>query len=382
MKKRKIFGYSLVGLIAIGAGLWVTGLGGRLIMAGFSAVAGPPGAFDPASVTAPAPDYSLIANWAAHPTISDPADLSPEGVSVPAQGSLPVDVFYVHPTGYLAPTSWISPMDSDSGTEENIDWVMANQASAYNGCCNVYAPRYRQANMFAYMGSEEEREEILGFAYQDVKRAFDYYIEIYNNGKPFVLASASQGTHHSMHLLSDVIDNSDLHKRMVAAYIIGAANIPLSPEWFAGMSNIDPCNSETDLGCVIHWDTMPEGSAAVARPAPSVCTNPLSWSLGQEVAGVEQHAGVVIPQHSYNFFTFSSEDPAQGKVFDALAAPIMGLTGAQCRDGTLFVERLDNPAFGETPFSRASYHLFDYNIFYMNIHENARLRAETYLENL
>ncbi len=60
MKKRKMFGYSLVGLIAIGAGLWVTGLGGRLIMAGFSAVAGPPGAFDPANVTAPAPDYSLI----------------------------------------------------------------------------------------------------------------------------------------------------------------------------------------------------------------------------------------------------------------------------------------------------------------------------------
>ena len=139
-------------------------------------------------------------------------------------------------------------MDLDSGTEENIDWVMANQASAFNGCCNVYAPRYRQANIFAYFGSEEERESILGFAYQDVKTAFEYYLNNYNNGKPFVLASHSQGTHHSMHLLSDIIDNSDLYERMVAAYLIGAVNIPLSPEWFAEMENIKPCNNASDLG--------------------------------------------------------------------------------------------------------------------------------------
>ena len=379
MQKRKIFGYSLMGLSAIGVGLWVTGLGARLLMAGISAVAGPPGDFDPADVTTPAPDYSLIENWAAHPTISDPADLTPEGISAPAQGTLPIDVFYVHPTGYLAPISWISPMDPDSGTEENVEWVMANQASAYNGCCNVFAPRYRQANIFAYFGSEEERDAILGFAYEDVKRAFEYYIENYNNGKPFVLASHSQGTHHSMHLLSEVIDGSDLHERMVAAYIIGAVNIPLSPEWFAGMDNIEPCSSAVDLGCVIHWDTIPEGGPAVARPAPSVCTNPLSWRLDEEAASVEQHAGIVIPQHSYNLFTTGSEDPAQGKIFDALAAPLTGLTGAQCRDGSLFVERLEDPAFLESGFAGSSYHLFDYNVFYMNIHENARLRANTYL---
>jgi hypothetical protein len=379
MKKRKIFAYSFVALIAIGISLYITGLGGRLLMSGINAIAGPPGNFDPTNVVAPAPDYSLIENWAAHPETSDPADLSPEGVAVPVQGDLPVDVFFVHPTGYLTPISWISPMDLDSGTEENIDWVMANQASAFNGCCNIYAPRYRQANIFAYFGSEEERESILSFAYQDVKRAFEHYLNNYNNGKPFVLASHSQGTHHSMHLLSDIIDNSDLHERMVAAYLIGAVNIPLSPEWFAEMENIEPCNNASDLGCVIHWDTMPDGGSILERPAPSVCTNPLTWSLGEEAASIEQHAGIVIPQHSYNLFFSGSEDTAQGKIFDSLAAPILGLTGAQCRDGTLFVERLKDPTFGESGFAGASYHLFDYNVFYMNIHENARFRSETFL---
>ncbi len=379
MKKRKIVASSFGALIAIGIGLYITGLGGRLLMSGIGAIAGPPGDFDPTNVVTPAPDYSLIENWAAHPDTSDPADLSPEGVTVPGQGGLPIDVFFVHPTGYLTPISWISPMDLDSGTEENIDWVMANQASSFNGCCNVYAPRYRQANIFAYFGSEEERESILGFAYQDVKTAFEYYLNNYNNGKPFVLASHSQGTHHSMHLLSDIIDSSDLYERMVAAYLIGAVNIPLSPEWFAEMEDIKPCNNASDLGCVIHWDTMPDGGSVIERPAPSVCTNPLAWSLGEEAASVEQHAGIVIPQHSYNLFFSGSEDTAQGKIFDSLAAPILGLTGAQCRDGTLFVERLEDPAFGEPGIAGASYHLFDYNVFYMNIHENARLRSETFL---
>jgi hypothetical protein len=44
--------------------------------------------------------------------------------------------------------------------------MMANQASAYNGCCNVYAPRYRQANIFAYFRGN--RDEVL---------AFDYFLE-------------------------------------------------------------------------------------------------------------------------------------------------------------------------------------------------------------
>jgi len=379
MNKRKLAAYSLFGLVAIILVLYATGLGGRLVMSGLTAVAGPPGSFDPATVKSPAPDYSEITNWAAHPETSDAADFSPAGIAVPAQGGLPVDVFYVHPTGLLTSGSWIWSMDLNSGTEENVQWVMANQASAYNGCCNVYAPRYRQANIFSYLGTEEKRDALLGYAYQDVKNAFEYYLDNYNNGKPFILASHSQGTHHSMHLLSDIIDGSDLHERMVAAYIIGSVNIPLSPEWFDQMENIDPCKHESDLGCVVHWDTVPDGGLAVDRPAPSICTNPLSWRLDEEAASAEQHAGIVIPQHDYNLGFGSKEDPAQGKTFDSLSAPIKGLTGAQCRDGTLFVEQLEDPAFAASGFAGMSYHLFDYNVFYMNIHENARLRAETFL---
>ena len=126
-------------------------------------------------------------------------------------------------------------MDLKSGTEENTESMMANMASASNGCCDVYAPRYREANIFAYFGEAGRREEVLNFAYQDVKRAFEYFLGHNNAGYPFVLASHSQCTHHAMRLLKEIIDPSDISHRMVAAYTIGAVLIPLSPNWFASM---------------------------------------------------------------------------------------------------------------------------------------------------
>jgi hypothetical protein len=37
----------------------------------------------------------------------------------------------------------------------------------------------------------------------------------------FIIASHSQGTHHSIRLLAEEIDGTDLYSRMVGAYIIG-----------------------------------------------------------------------------------------------------------------------------------------------------------------
>lgn len=114
---------------------------------------------------------------------TDLADLTPAGSkNLVNQGDAPADVFFIHPTGFLKGTSWIFSMDENTATEENTKWMMANQASVYNGCCNVYAPRYRQASIFAFFGDEEIKNEVLGFAYQDVVQAFKYYIKHYNKG--------------------------------------------------------------------------------------------------------------------------------------------------------------------------------------------------------
>ncbi len=380
MKAIKVLGVLFAFLIVVLVGLYLTGYGQKLAGKAFVAYNTPSGKFDPALAVV-APDYGDPLNWAALPNKSDPADLVPAGIGVGAQGQQPVDTFFIHPTGYLKVASWTSPMELDSATEENTLWMMANQASAYNGCCNVYAPRYREATIGSYFSDEAVRDEVLGFAYEDVKRAFEYYLRNFNQGKPFIVASHSQGSHHAMRLLREVIDASELHERLVAAYIIGAIVIPVSTSWFESFSHIKACQSAEDLHCVVHWDTMPEGAAGMERPEPSLCTNPLSWQVNEVLAPAELNEGAVIPEGTYNLtFGRGADAPTQQK-FEALAEPIESHTWAQCIDGWLYVENQEGTGFeamGSGDLS--SYHGLDYALFYMNIHNNAKLRSRRYLE--
>lgn len=378
MKILKITGITVAILVLVVSGLVVTGYDKKLAMQAFAAYGKPDGEFNPDNAVA-APDYSKDEFWAALPSKQDPADLVPAGVAAITQGEGSVDTFFIHPTGFLHAGSWTSPMELDSATEENTLWMMANQASAYNGCCNVYAPRYREANIFAYFSDADVRDNILSFAYQDVKAAFEYYIKHHNQGRPFILAGHSQGTHHAKRLLAEVINTSDLHQRMVAAYIIGAVENPLSPSWFASMENISACQSATDLYCVIHWDTMAEDSDPVERADESLCTNPLTWEVNEEYAEASLNEGAVVPEGTYTLNFGNNEDEASGQRFEHLDAPMPERTGAQCRNGTLFVASQKDSEFDAMGSgATGNYHGLDYALFYMNIHNNAKLKVRIF----
>ena len=105
--------------------LWATTMGGPNLP------------FDKSEAVYP-PSYSDPNDWAALRSRVGLEDMSPKGIGDgDTQGSAPVDVFFVHPTGFLRGNSWIYSMDKNSATEENTQWMMANQASPFNGCCNV-----------------------------------------------------------------------------------------------------------------------------------------------------------------------------------------------------------------------------------------------------
>ncbi|MGY8791817.1 MAG: DUF3089 domain-containing protein, partial [Pseudomonadales bacterium] len=63
-------------------------------------------------------------------------------------------------------------------------WVMRDQASVFNGCCDVYAPRYRQATLYSFTDTSEVKngEQALELAYGDVKTAFKYFVDNHNEG--------------------------------------------------------------------------------------------------------------------------------------------------------------------------------------------------------
>lgn len=340
----------------------------------------------------PAPDYSLETHWATLPTTRDAADLIPTGFGGrDAQAGAEADVFFIHPTSYMGNT-WNSAIDTGGRTRAILDWLISSEASAFNGCCRVYAPHYRQASFFAFFDQEDDGLRAIELAYEDVRSAFRYFIEHYNRDRPFLIASHSQGTLHAYRLLREEIDPGPLRHRLVAAYTIG---YPFPTEHLErDFVNLHVCDGPLDTGCMIAWETWAEGSEqeffplplwngdhlerATSESKPRLCVNPLSWKADLERAEAGLHVGALAmppwpaPQDSgesdYTYEPITELDPISPNH-----------TGARCDDDGLYIaEQLDPPY--ESLFTEGNYHTHDYHLFYMNIRENAIARTNAWLE--
>jgi len=365
-------------LLITGTYLHSSGYGALIVRQIVMASSKPGAPFNPAE-TVPRPAYTDINNWAAFPGLTGPATLVATGLNdAVTQGEAPVDVFYIHPTGYLSGASWTSPMNKRSAAEENTEWMMAYQASAFNGCCNVYAPRYREASIYAYLAdTTEERDAVLEFAYQDVEAAFDYYIEHHNRGRPFIIASHSQGTHHATRLIQRRIDSTPLYQRMVAGYLLGATVIGIRRDWLDQLHNISLCQSADDVACIVHWDTVAENGRSIAGSVDTICINPLAWNKTSDPISANQHRGALEINHLF-INDFGYDNSPQRTNIEKLGRILPGLTSAECRNGRLIVNRMDPDHF-EGLDRLGNYHVLDYTLFYKDIRDNAKLRANTFL---
>jgi DUF3089 family protein len=328
------------------------------------------------SYKAPAPDYADAANWAALPSKPGLTAMVPKGEK-PAATQSDVDVFFIHPTGYLNGGDWNSKMDPNSTTEENTKWMMANQASAFNGCCLIYAPRYREASIFRYVGATPEiAKQASDFAYADVDRAFTYFLEHYSKGRPFIIATHSQGTEHGFRLLKERIDNTPLASRMVAAYLIG---YQVTDKDAAALKTVHVCANATDTHCFVHWATWGDGGKAQARvDGKLVCVNPLSWQRDGAMAAKTLSKGAVPISGKFSM-NFLGSDAPTGTVFGPLEAPMKGWTWAECRDGFLTVADQAGGPFAKMDMGGKNYHGLDYPLFGMDIRENAKARVTAYM---
>ena len=77
-------------------------------------------------------DYSKESSWASLPFKKDEADLIPAGVVGVDQLNSKVDVFFVHPTGYLKGHHWTDPLEKESATKENTVLSMAAVVSMHH----------------------------------------------------------------------------------------------------------------------------------------------------------------------------------------------------------------------------------------------------------
>jgi hypothetical protein len=324
---------------------------------------------------APPPDYAHESSWAAWPGRESPAGFVPQGVAK-VDGARAVDVFFIHPTGYLNGGDWNSPMNPASRTEENTKWMLANQASAFNGCCNVYAPRYREASIFRYWSAPEDiAQKTMDFAYADVVRAFEHYIANENKGRPFIIASHSQGTSHAFRLVQEKIDGTSLQPSMIAAYLIGSQ---VKNAEANALKSVKVCDAPDQTGCIVHWATFQEGANVPPMLSDLVCVNPLTWRRDGGRAEAELHQGGVAASGKFSTRLWG-DDAAQGTVFEPLGAPMPKLTWAECKDGILRVADLSENELGKLGIF-GNYHGLDYPLFHMDIRKNVDERVRVYLQ--
>lgn len=316
----------------------------------------PKTAFDAAHVP-PAPDYAKLDHWAAHPDKKDPADRTPDGLR-DEQDSAAVDVFFLYPTSYIGTRGekdWNADVNDSKVNKKTDESSILYQASIFNGVGRVFAPRYRQAHLHVFYTKKDSisARAAIDLAYADVKAAFQYYLDHWNQGRPFIIAGHSQGARHAMVLIREMIENQGLGRQLVAAYIVGW---PVQNNFYQQMK---PCATPDETGCFCTWRTFNRGyGLRKAYQTEVICTNPLTWSLTErEYAKKSVNSGAVI------------------RPFNTLRPQT---TDAEVYKGVLLANKPKFP--GSVLFVRKNYHIGDLNLYYMNVRENARSRAKMYLK--
>jgi hypothetical protein len=242
--------------------------------------------------------------------------------------------------------------DADLNQKTDLSPILY-QASAFNQRSRIFAPRYRQAHIAMYYEKDSAKKyAAFDLAYKDIKNAFIYYLEHYNQGRPIIIASHSQGTTHSTRLLKEFFDGKPLAKQLVCAYLIGMGVKKNQYE------KISVCNDPLQTGCFVSWRTYRNDfkDSIINRTDSSIAVvNPITWSTTNEIIGREKQQGAVL----YNF----------NKLYQHTQ-------GAQVEGNALWVS---HPRFpGSFLYNKKNYHAGDINLFYVDIRKDVSRRIDAF----
>jgi Protein of unknown function (DUF3089) len=298
-------------------------------------------------------DYSRLENWAAHPEKKDPSDTIPKSLTENTEKE--VNVFFIHPTTYTGKmkTGRENATIIDQKINDKTDAsAIRFQASVFNENSNVYAPRYRQAHISMY----KEKDSLylkskFGLAYTDVKNAFQVFLK-HQNGRPFIIASHSQGTTHAKLLIKEMIEGTPLQEKLIVAYLIG---MPVEKNYF---DEIKPCTDSIQTNCFVSWRTFRKDyndSWASRIDTSIVVVNPITWKSNSEIIPEEKHMGAIL----YNM----------NKIYK-------GTHQTQVEGSGLWISKPKFP--GSFLYRTKNYHVGDINLFYLDIRNNIKQRIRTY----
>ncbi len=322
--------------------------------------------------------------WYSRPGIgvSDPARWQPafaagedgseepsEPVQRPETG--PYAVFFVHPTSYLSRDNWNAPL-GDEEAERIARIYVRGMASPFNGASEIWAPRYRQATMGAFLTDESEAEQAIGAAYGDVLEAYRFFLSSVDEDTPIVLAGHSQGSLHLLRLLREEVQGTPVAQRLVAAYAIGW---PISVAHDVPQLGFAACATPAQTGCVLSWSSFAEPadpSSVIDTYAASIgfdgsprgtsqilCTNPITGTFGGS-SPAAANLGTLVPDDAMS----------TGELVPS-AVP------ARCDDrGLLLIG--DPPEMGSYVLPGNNYHVYDIPLFWANTQLDVERRVAAF----
>ena len=317
---------------------------------------------DTPSAVIQAIDYSTPDHWLSLPTVPDKA----------------VDVFYLYPSAWQK----VNPADPIICAIDNpvmlkySKLAFYRQATAYETVGNIYAPYYRQddAASTLAMSFAQQQAVVAGYPKTDAIAAFDYYIQHFNNGRPFILASHSQGSNVMIFLLSEYMkEHPEVYSRMVAAYVIGYS---ITPDYMAQNPHLKFATGPDDIGVIISYNTQAptiEGNDGVVLPGAMVI-NPISWATDETLAPASENLGAL------------ELKPDGSAVLNADGTYKAVKNFADARidktKGVLICSTVDVAKFapGNATFGKGVFHTFDFPFYYFNIRENAENRVRHFLD--
>jgi hypothetical protein len=299
-------------------------------------------------------NYSDLNNWAAHPLKKDLSDSISEGIIDRRVNDSSVDVFFIHPTTYLQKEfeNWNADVNDVAINEKTDNSAILYQASAFNEQSLLFAPRYQQAHINSFYINPNVAKDYFDIAYNDVKAAFEYYLKIFNKGRPIIIASHSQGTKHAGRLLKEFFDDKPLQKQLVCAYLIG---MPIPDNYFP---TLKPCLNENQTGCFVGWRTYKSGyvpELIQEEKFKCIVVNPLTWTTDEKLASAELNKGGILQ----NFKKI-----------------VPRVVNAQVHQNVLWSCKPN--VFGKIFFTKKNFHIGDINLYYMNIRENVRTRIDSF----
>lgn len=286
-------------------------------------------------------------------------------------------VFFVHPTSYYSKASWNAPLD-DADANYRATLFMQGMASAFGDAGQIWAPRYRQATLGAFLATDRVTAgKAIDAAYRDVEQAFDAFIAAIPKNQPIILAGHSQGALHLTTLLKNRIAGTPLARRIVAAYVIGW---PISRDTDLAALGLPACETAEQKGCILSWASFaePADTSMVTgaydgtigfdgRPRDGtriLCTNPLTGTP-DAAAEADANRGTLKPSDGFKAGTL-----------------IPGKIGARCDDDRGFLmigdaEIAKNYAPGYV-LPGNNYHVFDITLFWENVRQDALRRLATF----